>query len=172
MGLFRRLFGKKTPQFTPEEAREAAELSAAVRKANHALKMAEMNRKIREINNRIADEEEDLHPEPDQPAIDPMMIMLLGMLFKGQNTDQQFDLMQFIPGLQQATAPKAPTMKQASVIAEISDEEIREQLSKIPKNYVAIAKKLDPAIIRSYIKKNFSYSDDTIERAIAIIKNE
>lgn len=173
---FLSIFRKKRAFEDPEIMQEAARRSEEIRVLRHQTRLLEHQRAVKQEQIRIQRLEEELQPEePEQ--LDPMMIMLLSMLFKGQGNGQeggQVDLSQFIPQLtrqNQINQPQAQGMAlQAATETDLSDNEIMAMLKNVPSKYLKMAKGLPPEIIKAYVKKNFDYSDKTIERAIQIIK--
>jgi len=63
-----------------------------------------------------------------------------------------------------------PTPQQPEGVS-LSDEELNRVISQLPKKVLKIAKNLPDNAIRSYITKNFNWSEETIQRAIAKVKN-
>lgn len=176
-GFFKKRHGNSFED--PEISQEAARRSLEIRELKHKTRILEHEALIKREQLKIKRLEEELSEgeEEEEQPIDPMMLSILGMLFSGKSLDSQnFDLTSFIPGLQQSqgsakiSQPGAVKQLPPMTETELSEGEIQAMINKMDKKYLKIARGLPPEIIKAYCKKNFDYSEQTIEKAIEIIK--
>jgi hypothetical protein len=70
-----------------------------------------------------------------------------------------------------ATTAKLSGNPTNAALPELSDEEIIEQLDAVPRKYAKFIKAAPDATIKAYLTKNFAYGEQTIDRAIYLMKN-
>lgn len=201
MGFFKRLFRIKQHTWVdPKIAKEASDRAAEINKLRHEQRVLEYQRNLlreRWKNEQLRDEisfyqnEKNMPSAEEDQAAQLQGLLALMQIFAapgGQNEQAGIaQLMQyFTPGQQiknqfplsdKGGSPLDTQQLNENLPPEasefgLSDEEIRAEISKIPRQKLALARALNPKIIKAYLKKNFPYDDRTIERAIQIMKAE
>jgi hypothetical protein len=175
--LIRKLFGWRHPQnnhdFTEEDndkAQESRKVNAAMKRQNDLLldelkhleyiqRQRHLKEKIAMIQDEMYDDDDEDDDEDEDDDADPFENMMkaaaVSMIAKMQ------------PHLQ----PQQTTETASKVT--ISDEQIRGLLSKVPKQYVKMAKKMDDSSIYTQLKSYApQYDDATLHRAIEIFRDE
>lgn len=166
LNWIKNIFNKKSRRgnsFENEEIQaEALERSREIKDAQHQVRMAEHKRKLlrerqklQEIQDEIASYNDDEYDEDSGSEENAMMKILSGAL---------------IPSIAAPLSASKITPEQ-NTQPSLSDDEIKAQLSQFPKDKLKQAKAMPDLILASYAKRNFAFDDDTIQRAIYILKN-
>lgn len=165
MGFFKR---KRTPNydFTDEDRKHAAELKrlrADTRKfeqekeiLRHKIELEQLKQDMQDLKG-YNDE-----PDSDSGSTPEMMLMaLLAQVLSNRGTSQTASF---------GTSATPPPTAAAENCQELSDEQIQEYLSQIPKKYLKKLKLMDDgnkaALIRSYFK---GLGADSVNRAVTAI---
>jgi hypothetical protein len=171
MGLFKRKKARGNSFQDAEVQAEAAKRSLEIREINHNIRLAEHERELAKARYnlkrtqddiRFYNEEQNGDDEEEKSPLDGMLTMLLMKAF-GVNVGMP----------QQVTNPPLTINTPInSTVAMLSDDEIRQQIAAIPKQYRKIGKNMPDTTLQSFLKKQTAFDDDTITRAIQIFRTE
>lgn len=123
------------------------------------LEMEKLKLDIEDQRADMQDEEVNGDGEPGWPDLIKFLNNLLekkGETSPGGSTDPA-------PGLPPATMP--------GLEKDLTDEQIRDLISKIDPTYIDMAKSLPKKTVRSFIQKKYPISNKSIDRALEIINN-
>ena len=153
---------------------ECRQEQAKTRQIEHEFKMVKERDKQRALLEEIDYyKHKDDEPEPEQNQL-AQLIPLIMMLKNAQSPEDMLPLLTGQNTFTQ-TQPVAKsfnsTTPQVKVIS-LSDEQIKAELSTVPKKYLKIAKTLSPEMCKAYAHRHFDFDEPTIERAIEIIRGE
>lgn len=189
-GIFKRNKAKNDYFLDSDRSEEANKKAQVIHELKHQARALEYEAKVLREQKRVDQLKAEIAfyknpPQEEAPQHNQMQelmqLFLMFQAFNGKSGENGGDMAQFMASLQDPNILNSPassgnlnksTIPQNINDIPLSDEAIRENLSLLPPDKVKLAKKLNPGIIKSYIKKNFDYSDATIERAIQIIKTE
>jgi hypothetical protein len=160
----------------PENQKEAYEHSLEVRRNEAELRRLRHQVKVEEQRLQIADlraQLDEYRPDDDNEnastgGLSPenmLMTIIANALTSPKAPGASAEFSQNPPILTDERSGGAPG-------AELTDEQIKEIINKLPKNQVKIARSMPDPIIKDYLKKNFPYDDSTINRAILILKEK
>lgn len=147
-------------QRSAEIKKRQAEIRKAEMELEHEIKLRELEVRKMELEDRLSefDEEDDDEDDEEQDPADVMLMTILRPVFEKLSAGMA----------QPATTP--PTAA-APVPTSMSDDQIRTLWNSQDPRVVAAAKFSTPDKIEEYLVKNYpGVDDDTIERAIKIIK--
>ena len=170
MGFFKRIFRPKQAAADNEARDEAIDRGletkrnrAEIRRLNHQAQVLEEQREIARLKAEIADEFED--DEPEESSADQLITnLILSSILKGKTPSNALTSVLQSP---QSSLGSPPIPHESLSLA---DEEIVNQIKKIPKKYVKLGKSFDDNTLRAFMQKNFNYDNDTVERAIKIFR--
>jgi hypothetical protein len=131
---------------------------ALQRRITQAEKSLEMEERIAEIEDKIASLSEG--EEEGAEGFDGLLKSILLKKLLGGVVPQESSV-----GASIAPLPPPQTER-------LSDDAIKEKLSMLPRQYLKAARKLDDDTLRQLLKKNTTYDEDTIERALLLFRNE
>jgi hypothetical protein len=182
--IFRR---KKRKEWTPEEAEEAMKRSLELRQQQAEMRRAQFDLKMAEIKSETAKTREMaadlLLPKGSSGSTeDKLLMMLLEKVLSQPKTTQSaagdgWDYVSPTP-LPAAAAPPFPpatpqTPQSTAAGSKLSNEEIKGLLAQVPQQYLSMAKNMPEKTIKDFLRGQAgNYDDDTLNRAVAIIKGK
>jgi len=138
---------------------ETRQQQAELRRLQHELKTNDIKAQIEETRALISamrgGDDEEKTGGIEETLLTALITKALGT---SQNQNNSFSNL--------GTSP--PISEQVS----LSDEEIRETLKKIPKQYLKLAKTMPDNAVIGVIKQQGNFTDDTIARSLRILRNE
>jgi len=183
MGIFSYWIRKKRGNTyeNPEIQEESMKHAEEMRQLRATQRSLQFRLRLKQAQDKIDDLQAELDRYGPEPAAEPdflQQIILSFLTSKLQETGQT-DLLNIIPAFNH-DEKNNPAVKVSSSLKsppkadklDLSDEEIKKQLKSVDKKHLKLAKKFSDEIIKNYISKNFDYSEDTINRAIIILRNE
>lgn len=174
MGFFKRIFRPKQAAADIEARDEAIDRGletkrnrAEIRRLNHKARVLEEEREIARLKAEIADEyEEDI---PEESSADQLLTnLILSSILKGKTPTNALTAALQSP----QSSIDADSSPVSQVGLSLANEEIVEQIKKIPKKYIKLVKSFDDNTLRAFMQKhfNYKYTNETIERAIKIFR--
>jgi hypothetical protein len=151
-------------EFTDEDrnlSKEVREHRASLRKERLEIEKIKLEMEKLEYQARLQELREELFPQeeeeeaPQSPEMAILMSLMQGFISKSNIPPQPQNI--------------TPATKDKIVL---TDDEIKAQISQIPSKYLKMAKVMPKEQIKSYILNiNPDLSDETIDKAIAYVKN-
>jgi len=148
--------------FNDDEREQSANIRALKREQQRLREQLELEKQkfeLEKLQLEIAQQRAELYEDDDEETDNNEMSMLMPLIM----------------GLLNKNAPVAqePQGIPASQVAktQYTDEEIRDIITKLPRKYIKIARSMPEGTVRKLIVSHMpSVSDDTIERALIILK--
>ena len=147
---------KEASQFSLEKRQLNAELRKLRHKKDVLAKQIEIQELKQQLDNLRGDDETD--NSDDGMGNNFMNLLMLKLLGGGGLTNPQ-------PQSSEIISPNNP-------IINLSDEELKTAISQLPKKTLKIAKNLPDNAIKAYISKYFNVDDNTLNRAVNLIKEK
>lgn len=152
----------------PKLQKEALMRSIEIRQSKAILKKEQLASQIlyeKKKQVKIADEMSEYQPEQEESDVfnpDKILIDILSKAMTNRAAPQQTNLINH----------EQPIQQQPKQELNLSREQIKEELKKIPSNYLNIARNLPDEVLKSYARKHFDFNEATINEAVNIIKNK
>jgi len=140
---------------------EVRQNEAVLRRLRHELKVQEQRVQIEEAKSYLNALRGTDEPESSGGIEDKLLEVLLTKVLGGNSQNQQPGLAEF---LNKGQSPPNEI--------NLTDDEIRNTLKDVPKHYLKMAKKMNDEQLKNVIKTQGNFSDDTLKRALNILRNE
>jgi hypothetical protein len=132
-----------------KEGLAVREMNAEKRRTLHEIEMARMQLELARVQDKLSQYEDD--DEDDGDMFDVLAQKAMTSILGG------------------GTSPPSQTPPTVTVTDDAAIEDI---IKSVPENYRKMAKGLDDATIKKFLKSRTQYDDDTIERAIKVFRTK
>lgn len=178
MGFINKLFKKRGYSFDDETtATEARARSDEIRDLKHQARLLEHQRnvqrekyKLLQLQDQISFYEDEINGDDEDNAsgsIDEMFQSILLKSLLGQAPLQNANA-----SLSAHQPPQEATNPNVARKISLSDDELKDNLKRMPKHLLKIARAAPEDKVREYLGDKFNLDDDTIRRGIAILKRK
>lgn len=177
------LFGVKNKSvFQDEEiqaeaqrhSEEIRKLRAEVRRAEYEQKLLHEQMKLeriqdssRRLTERLKEQSRKSEPEDDS-AMETMLMTLFMKILLPQPAEIGLNNVPQAPQPVQTTL--TPPTQETKAGSKLTTQEIKTEIAKIPKVQKAMIQRMSDESIKSFIRKNFDYDEETINKTISILR--
>lgn len=147
-------------------AQETRLRAGELRALEHTKRVMEQQQEIARLKAEIADLDgsDDNDDEKDDGLGNQLLNLILA---RAVGTGQTNAFLQNAPN-----STISPPVFQANSARSFNNEQIEEIISQIPKSYRKIARKMNDETLRQLIRSKFDADEDSISRAVAIIRTK